>query len=317
MPPHPVSASSQYGLWRTAAAVALGATALLLVALVRWPEIALTILWDMVIPLVPASLLVSPSLWRNVCPLATLNTVTNGVRTRRLLHARTSAGAGAVGIALLLLLVPARRFLFNVDGPALAVTIAAVGALALTLGAFFDLKAGFCNALCPVLPVERLYGQRPLLALSNWRCRPCTLCTQVGCLDLAPTKSMAQILGPSRRSRAWLFTPYGAFAAAFPGFIVGYYTTADGALVTALAVYTHVALWMVASYALVWVVAGATKLSAARLVPGLAATAAGVYYWYAAPIMAEALSVATVGTLSIRVAALALVAVWLTRRPVA
>jgi hypothetical protein len=33
--------------------------------------------------------------------------------------------------------------------------------------------------------------------------------------------------------------------------------------------------------------------------------------------MAEAFSVATVGTLSIRVAALALVAVWLTRRPVA
>ena len=59
-------------LWRIAQALGVLGVAILLVGLVVRPAPSLTILWRVLIPLVPATLLVSPLLWRNVCPLATL-----------------------------------------------------------------------------------------------------------------------------------------------------------------------------------------------------------------------------------------------------
>ncbi len=75
------------------------------------------------IPLIPASLLVTPHLWRNVCPLATLNKATNFLGGRRLLTPRIAGVTGPAGIVLLALMVPARRFLFNTDAAVLAVAI--------------------------------------------------------------------------------------------------------------------------------------------------------------------------------------------------
>ena len=48
--------------------------------------------------------------------------------------------------------------------------MAAAGLAAWMLGRRGERKAGFCNALCPILPVERLYGQAPLVAAGNPRC---------------------------------------------------------------------------------------------------------------------------------------------------
>ena len=55
------------------------------------------------------------------------------------------------GLVLFHLMVPARHFLFNQNGVALAITIVAVGGLALLLGSMFPVRSAFCNALCPVL----------------------------------------------------------------------------------------------------------------------------------------------------------------------
>ena len=163
-------------LWGAARLAALAGTLSLLAALILRPDPGLEILWKIVIPLVPASLLTSPMLWRNVCPLATLEMAAGRLAGDRP-DARRWANAGAVaGIVLLAVLVPARHVLFNTDGPILAGTIAAVAALAIAGGLAFDAKAGFCNAICPVLPVERLYGQSPLVRIGNPRCSSCTAC---------------------------------------------------------------------------------------------------------------------------------------------
>jgi hypothetical protein len=211
---------------------------------------------------------------------------------------------------LLLILVPARRGVFNADGVALAAVILAVALAAACLGAFFDLKAGFCNAICPVLPVERLYGQRPLLAVANARCVPCTMCTLRACLDLAPVKSIAQLLGRSRRSHGWLTTPYGIFAAAFPGFVIGYYLTADGPLAVMGNVYLTVTVWAAGSYLVTAAAVTALGLKAVWTMPALGAIAIACYYWFAAPVVSTALGAATAGTVAIRSAAFALLAVW-------
>ena len=300
-------------LWTTAQVIGVAVTVALIVGFIAVPDIALAVLWNAAIPLLPASFLISPALWRNVCPLATLNMLPDRIMGRRILTARMIPVAGTLGIALLGILVPARRFLFNTNGIALAVTVIVVAVAALLLGMVFDAKAGFCNSICPVLPVERLYGQHPLVHVGNPRCPPCTLCTNTACIDVAPTRSIALTFGEAGNSHAWLRTSYGVFAAAFPGFVVGYYTTEDVSLTGAGMIYLHVALWATGSYLLTAIVVRTLSLGSTIAVPILAAVAVTLYYWFAAPILATTFGVAGPGTTMIRGAALALVTIWLWR----
>ncbi len=299
-------------LWRVAQVLVLTATVALLAGLFLTPDPALTILWSVLIPLVPASLLISPAIWRNVCPLATLNMFPRGFGTSTT-GPQFVARTGAIGILLLGVLVPARRFLFNNEGAALAVTIIAIAIAALVLGLRYDAKAGFCNAFCPILPVERLYGHNPLLAVHNPRCEPCNFCTTRACIDLSPMKSVCQTLGRARLTYAWLLTPFGTFAAAFPGFVIGYYTSADGPLNSGGAVYLHITIWVAISFAATAIVVAVLNASAGRALPVLSAAAAGLYYWFVSPLVAEALGGAVLLTNLLRLGAFALVATWLFR----
>lgn len=295
-------------LWKVAQAAGLVLTALLLAGLVLRPEASLTLLWDVAIPLIPASLLLSPLIWRNTCPLATLNLLSAGSTGSRQQTRRFAASASLLGILLFYLLVPARRFLFNQNGLALAIAIVAIAALALVVGAAFDLKAGFCNAFCPVLPVERLYGQSPLLRVSNDRCARCDFCSRA-CIDLAPDKAIAQQLGPSRHDSSWLHTPFGAFAAALPGFVFGYFTLEDVPLSGAPGVYLHILLWAAISFLAVAAATLLLPMRNRRILRGLAALAVGLYYWFAVPGIAVAVSL-PLAAQPLRIAVLVLVLAW-------
>jgi len=299
------------GIWKVVQFLGIVLTAVLLAGLLRAPELSLKVLWNAVIPLLPAVFLIQPEIWRNACPLATLNLLSGRRIGKRTIDPAAARRFGAVGIILLFAMVPARRFLFNTDGLALAVTIVAVAVLALLLGFVFDMKAGFCNALCPVLPVERLYGQRPLLKVRNAHCTPCTLCTRRGCVDLVPTKSVQQTLGEASGAGRWLLTPYGVFAAAFPGFVFGYYTTTDVALSAAGSVYVHVGLWMLGSYVVIALLALAFRIPGAVATVPIAGLSVGLYYWFAAPVVTDALVLAGWAPMAIRAAAFALLAMWL------
>ena len=136
-------------LWRVAQLTGLVLTLFLLAGLVVRPDRSLHILWDMVIPLLPAVFLVNPMLWRNVCPLATLNQFRERTPPIRL-PPNALQGGWVVGMLLLFALVPARRVLFNEQGSALAATVALVALLSLGSGFIFSRRAGFCNSLCPV-----------------------------------------------------------------------------------------------------------------------------------------------------------------------
>ena len=285
-------------------------TLALIASLIVQPSLTLHILWDMVIPLLPAVFLVNPMLWRNMCPLATLNSFT-GVRAgTRVLGARTTRAAWALGIILLIAMVPARRFLFNTNGPALAITIVGVALVAVLAGLIVSRRGGFCNALCPVLPVEKLYGQLPLLEVGNPRCADCSLCTTSGCIDLASTKTVVQTIGPARRGVGWLRTSFGAFAAAFPGFIIGYFAVTNGDLSTAPLVYADVLGCAAASYIIVACITVVGNVSAKVMVPVLGGLAFLFYYWFAAPGLGKAYGVPDVGPVVIRAAAVSLLTIW-------
>ena len=299
-------------LWGVARLIGVLITVVLLAGLVLWPDQSLHLLWNMVIPILPAVFLVNPLLWRNVCPLATLNELGGKRRDAPVPSQGLLVAGWGVGIVLLLLMVPARHFLFNEQGAVLAWTIGGVAVLALATGFLASRRAGFCNTLCPVLPVEKLYGQSPLLRIGTSRCADCNRCTATGCIDLAGRKSLAQSL-PGPRGGQWMVSPVGIFVALFPGFIYGYFTTEDGPLSTALATYGTVALWSGVSLALTFTFVQVARLRAAVVLPILGGLSLGVYYWFAAPKLADAYGASATVGVGLRVGLLVLIAVWLVR----
>jgi hypothetical protein len=335
------------GTWRVLQAAALLGLLGAVVALAAAPALGLRVVWSAAVPALPAVFLLGPALWRNICPLATLGTGTTpatplttsewrarlmatstlpvpsgpapGTRTLPTVHASAGqrgrrgaiARANAAGIVLLLALLPARRLLLNESAPATLLLLVIAALTAWALGRRGERKAGFCNALCPVLPVERLYGQSPMVLPDNPRCQPCTVCTTRGCLDLAGRKAVAQVLGPGRRTRAWLRAPFGAFAASFPGLVLAYglvpVLSANPIETVALFLGLGAASWLVV------LAAAAAGLPSGTLVPACAAVAAAAYYWFAGPDLGRAWGIPALGE-AIRVAGLGMVGLWVVAR---
>lgn len=299
--------------WRTLQLGMLLATGGFLVAAWVRPAPSLALFWGVVVPLLPLSFLVTPLLWRAVCPLATVNMLANRPGRRRL-SSQVTRWAGAPAIVALALLVPARHVAFNTHGGWLVALVVAAAVAAAALGGRFEARAGFCNLVCPVLPVERLYGQSPVLDLGNPRCASCTVCTPRGCLDLAGAKAMSQLLGPRRRTHAWLFSAFGVFAVAFPGFVVGYFTVDTAATPGAVAVYAHVLGYALAGAVLLGAMVTASALVATRALPLLGAISAAAYYWFAVPVLVRAVGVASPAAEWGGRAAIALFIAWWVRR---
>lgn len=299
--------------WRAAQGLGVMLTLALLAGLVLRPAPSLRLLWDMVIPLLPAIFLVNPMLWRNVCPLATLGHVGDRGRGARL-RPDTLQWGWAAGALLLFVLVPARRFLFNENGGFLAGTIGAVGALAAGGGFFFSRRAGFCNSICPVLPVEKLYGQSPMLGVASAVCPDCTGCAARGCIDLVGGQSLLQGIGkPQREDWRWMATPSGLFALLFPGFVLGYFHTVNGGLDTAPAVYGLVARWALSGAAILGLLGFALGVGRRQALLLLGAGSVASYYWYAGPALASVYGVPAPGPLVVRGGFLLLIGVWVVR----
>lgn len=308
-PALPLSSKS----WKVAQYCVVAATCIVIGLLFQAPALSAKLFWNVLIPLLPLTFLITPVLWRSLCPLATLNMLSNGRVSRRKLAIPSLTQIGKIGLLLLIVMVPARRFLLNEHGMILGATILLVAATALVLGAVFDAKAGFCNTICPVLPVEKLYGQHPLWEMRNPRCTPCTLCTPKGCIDLAPKKAITRAIGKTSAPHGWLKTGYGIFAAAFPGFIIGYFVTPDSSIVFAGAIYLQIALWSLGSYLITTMLVRLVHLKAACTLPMLAAVSIGIYYWFTAPLVLSVFGLTEMSIMIFRSVLLAFIGFWLGR----
>ena len=305
--------ADQTRTWQLVQLAVLAAGGVLVVALLVVPAPALSLFWNGVLPLLPASFLITPIAWRSVCPLATLNVLASRRASGRRLSAAPDRWMGWAAIAGLALLVPARPLLFNTNGVAFAALLCTAGALAIVAGRREESRAGFCNSLCPILPVERLYGMDPLLPLRSPRCTTCSACTPRGCPDIAGDKLLPQLLGPARRDHRWMGAAFGLFATAFPGFVVGYFTAAAMPGTTVAQVYLQVIACALLSIAVAQVVIRLGNVPAQRAVPVLAGLAAAAYYLYVVPDMLAAFALPSALQLPLQLLTLALVVWWTVR----
>jgi hypothetical protein len=218
--------------WDVIRMVSVLVSLVVVVSLVFLPELILDVVWGMVVPLVPITLLIIPGLWRNVCPLAALSQLPRRLQ-RRARRAAPSSVMLPAGMVLLLVLVTSRKVWFDHSGPATAGLIVTAVIIALLSGLIFRGKSGWCTGMCPLLPVECLYGQAPWIRLADTNCGDCVACTR-HCPDRAPgvaalTELASGTAGGERRARL-----RRRFASVFPGFVAGYFLVPSVPAVTVL-----------------------------------------------------------------------------------
>ena len=292
-------------------------TAALIVAglLIVSPDDGLFVMWKLVIPLLPLLFLVAPGVWRNLCPLAAAN------QTPRVLGLTRGLTAPAwfkeygyvVAISLFVLFVVLRKLGLDDNGPASALLL--LGALAggFTGGMYLKGKSGWCSSICPLLPVQRIYGQTPLALVGNSHCQPCVGCT-TNCYDFNPKAAyLADLNSPD---------PYWAgyrrfFVGAFPGLVLAFFEVPEAPDAIPVAeMVGQVALYMAASLASFVLLDSFVKVTTHKLTTLYGALAFNIFYWYGAPNFVEAVTGSAspdAVTWALRAAVLALTATWVLR----
>ena len=251
------------------------------------PEVGLAIFWALFVPLLPLLFVVMPGLWRNVCPMASLNQVprTLGFTRGLTVPPAVQPYAPLISAGLFLAVIPLRHPLLDRNGVALGVFLVLVLALAFAGGLIFKGKSGWCSQICPMNAVERLYGQSPLVVLPNSHCRPCVGCTR-NCYDFNPTAAyLADLHDPSHKLGANRML----FAGALPWVVAAFLLTPDarelspGSLAFS---YAAILLAAVAGIGLFHLLESATPLPAQKLVLIHAAVALNLFYVLLTPKLA-------------------------------
>jgi hypothetical protein len=283
------AASPALSAWRTVQYVLLLGGFMLVATLVYQPEVGLDILWNMLIPVAPALVVIAPGLWRNICPMATFALLPRrfGFSRRAIPAPRHAAWLAAVGLVALVAIVPLRHLSLNTGGPATAAMLVVAASAAFLMGVFYEWRSAWCNSLCPIHPAEKLYGLMPAITVPNARCDDCRHCT-APCPDSALSMSPA-VTGPGRVEKAVGHFMVGGFA----GFIWGWYRipdyrTAVGAaeMISAYAWPFGCALVTLALYAFAYRRFCATPAERRLLVKLFATAAVCTYYWYRIPLLA-------------------------------
>lgn len=251
------------------------------------PAAGLTVLWNVLIPIAPALLVVAPGLWRNICPMATVSLLPQrlGWSRRHIPSRRTAERLMAVAIAALLIVVPLRHLSLDFDGPLTAAMLLVAASIAFGAGTIFEGRSGWCASLCPIHPVERLYGFAPLKTLANHRCDGCSKCS-TPCPD--STRSMTPLVAASGLGRRLGHVLVGGFV----GFVWGWNQVPDMPGAIGVREMLSAYLWPFAGFALSlagyalarrWLCRG--KPDEATLARFYATAAVCAYYWYRLPAL--------------------------------
>ena len=257
-------------------------------AIVR-PAGGLFAFWSVVIPTLPLLFFVAPGLWRNICPLAAANQTPRVMRFSRAWNPpRVVRERGyVVAVVLFLGIVATRKLLFNANGTALGVLLLATIVTAFASGILLKGKSGWCSSICPLLPVQRIYGQTPLVLVPNAHCQPCVGCAK-NCYDFNPRVAYQADIGDD--DPKWS-AARKLFAGVFPGLVFGYFTlaappsTSDGQFLW------HLAASVLVSAGLLFAADAILPVATSLLAALWGAAAINLFYWYGSKITAHAVAV--------------------------
>jgi len=210
-------------IWRTVQTLFWLVGILILFNLLFYPTIGIHLFWDILIPIAPALLVVAVGVWRNICPMGSTAMFPRhmGFSKRKKITVAQSGKFNLVAVVALFVIVPLRHAIFNTNGLATALLIITLGLIAVLLGLIYEWKSAWCSGLCPVHPVEKLYGINNKLSVPNAHCDECYRCV-IPCPDSTPG------IGPLSSKKTNYHKIAGfLMVGAFPGFIWGWFQVPD------------------------------------------------------------------------------------------
>jgi len=275
-----------WGILRVATLiVTLGLASVLLLA----PTLGLTLFWGLAIPVVPALLVLAPGLWRQVCPMALLNQLPRmgGFSRERDLPERLRALAFSIAVGAFFVAVALRAPFLNRDGVLVGAGVLGVLLLAFVGGLVFKGRSGWCGTFCPLGPIQRNYGQAPLIMVRNGYCSTCLGC-QKNCYDFNPRAAIfADMFDEDPRYAG----QRRFFMAMMPGMILGYFlqlpTVPYGESLRALILVAATC----ASVGLYQACVSFFGVNAFRAANIFAAAALILFYYFAGPIILKTIGV--------------------------
>jgi ferredoxin len=275
-------------LWWVLRAAVLAVTLAMVALLWLKPPLGLELFWGLAIPVLPAVLVVAPGLWRQVCPMATLNQLPRslGRGLARDLPDAWKRWSFAIAVGLFVGAVALRAPWLNRHGLAVAAGVLAVLAAALALGGIFKGRSGWCGTFCPLGPIQRNYGQAPLVLVRNGYCEPCVGC-QKNCYDFNPRAAVFSDLhdeDPRHAGQRRLFMGL------LPGLLLGYFAPAAAGVEDALLRTAWLLGGAAASAGLYGLGLVFLPFAPYRLSLGFSALAVAVFYFFAGPTIVDTLS---------------------------
>ena len=270
------------------------------------PSVGIVLFWNILIPVAPALLVVGTGVWRNICPLATTNLLPRhlGWSKRKKLTTKQLGIFNMAGVLALYAIVPLRHAIFNTNGIATAVLIISMAVVGVILGFFYEWKSAWCSGLCPIHPVEKLYGGNVLITVPNAHCDKCMNCV-VPCPDSTPN------IHPKSSTKTIYHRISGLLIiGGLPGFIWGWFHVPDESSITTrgkfIGVYEMPLLGLIVTIVIYGILSAIIRSKfESRLTGFFAALGVSCYYWYRIPALfgfgnfsADGLLVNLRGTLS-------------------
>ncbi len=280
------------GVWRAVRVVSVLAYVALVVALFVRPAGGLFAFFDVIVPLLPILFFVAPGLWRNICPLAAVNQAPRvlGFTRGSTIPSWWQRRAFIVAMVLFFGIAGARLAVFNDSGPATGVLLAVIISSAFLGGFLFKGKSGWCSQICPLLPLQRVYGQTPLIRVPNSHCQPCVACTK-NCYDFQPISAYQADLHED--DPVWT-APRKLFVAALPGFVLGFFTLVGTSGQQPLtSTYGELALFFLGSVGLFYAAEALLPLRTAVTIALWASAAITIFYWFAGVVLASSFATIT------------------------
>jgi nitrite reductase (NADH) large subunit len=299
--------------WWVVRAAVFAATLTVVALLWVDPPLGLRIFWGIAIPLLPIFFFLAPGVWRNICPLASSNQLPRALNWTRAMTppAWLKRYSYAISISFFFIFVSLRKIGLQTSGLWSGVLLLAVVFSAFTGGMIFKGKSGWCSSICPLLPVQRVYGQTPFLLVANTHCQPCVGCAK-NCYDFNPRVAyLADLHEDASWSAGRKF-----FVAAFPGLILGFFRAPSVPTASIGLIYGELALYVAVSVAIFVLIDAFIGVSTHKVTTLYAVAALSIFYWYAFPVIVKAISgIASPVPLTwaARVVVLALAGVWVSR----
>jgi len=251
--------------------------------LVFFPGLGVLLFWDVLIPVAPLLIVLAVGVWRNICPLATVNLLPRhfGFSKRKLMSASLQSKLGLLSVLLLYFIVPLRHAVFNTNGHATAWLLSGMTLTGLIMGSRYEWKSAWCSTLCPVHPVERLYGNNVLGTVKNAHCAECMNCV-LPCPDSTPNMHPRVVKKNGYSGVSGLLITGG-----LPGFVWGWFHVPDqhafSSLSSFLEVYKMPVLGLAVTLSLYTILLQSKLTREPWLVRIFAAAAVSCYYWFRIP----------------------------------